>query len=477
MSYWPSRREATTRDAAVKYFGQILFVLEPGNVFLKRPMGFYRLMHGSPWDYDRHIPLVFYGPGFVTAGIHNERVHQQDIAATVLPLSGVSPVATMSGKNLDFIVRNHEAPPRVTVVVVLDGMRADYLERYGDVMPTLSRMRREGADFHNAFVNYVPTVTSSGHVTISTGADPRVHGISSNGYYDRVGGRAHTLFDRLSPKNVMTLGIADLWNYHFSKEAVVIAQGTTPRATVGLSGHGACIPNGRATILTMFDYDDERWKTNPDCFVLPEYVSSASARETWEQAGGRWRNLDIDNGRVFVMTPLFPEFQMDALMSMIEHEGVGRDNIPDLLMVSFKSTDYAGHNFGPDAGATAEVLAAVDDALGRALNALDAAAGPDGYVVAVTADHGMPTEPNGAGQERRFVREMLSSLQDQLDPGENRLFFEFLETSSHQLYVDETRMRQLGISLDDIARVVEALPYVRMAFTETEMRAGSLRGR
>ncbi len=450
--------------------GQIFFVLEPGEVFLRKPMAFYRFMHGSPWEYDRHIPMLFYGAGFITPGEHSERAHQQDVVPTLLSLLGVPPVATMSGRALTAIVRDHEKPPRVAVIMVLDGMRADYLERYADVMPTLMRMREQGAYFDDAWVNYVPSVTSAGHATIGTGADPRVHGIAGNGFYDRTRGGTFTLFEGLTPKNVMVLGLADVWNLRTDGEAVIITQGTTSRATVSLAGHGACTPNGRATIMAMFDYREEGWVTNRDCFLLPDYLQSENAREMWEHAGGRWRDLDIDNGRVFVMTPLLPTFQVDALVSMIERESVGKDDVTDLVLVNFKTPDYVGHNFGPKSDEMKETLEALDGELARVLGALDAAAGRDGYVVAVTADHGMPPEPEGAGHARRFIREMTAAIHEKLDPEKERLLYEYLDTANHQLYVDERRMDELGLELEDIASVVENLPYVRAVFTEHEAR-------
>lgn len=454
--------------------GQILFVLERGDVMLRKPMGFYRFMHGSPWDYDRHIPMIFYGPGFIAPGARAERVHQEDVAPTMLSLAGIIPAPTMSGHSLDFILRDADTVPRVAVVLVLDGMRVDYLERYADVLPTLSRMAREGASFEDAWVSYVPSVTSAGHTTIATGTVPRVHGIAGNGYYDAALDRELTLFHGLSPKNMAAPGISDLWSLHTSGDAVVLAQGTTSRASVSLAGYGACAPNGRATIMAMFDYRAEGWVTNPDCYVIPDYLASADARSFWEERGTRWRGLDIRNGRVFVMTPYLPEFQVDALISMIEREGVGQDEVPDLVMVNFKSPDYAGHNFGPHADETKEVLEALDAALGQVLVALGTAAGEDGFVVAVTADHGMPSEPDGSAHQRRFIGEMMSTIHDELDPDERRLLFEFLDTANNQLFVDPRRMRELGLELRDVAEVVEALAYVKVAFTENEVRETSL---
>lgn len=222
--------------------------------------------------------------------------------------------------------------------------------------------------------------------------------------------------------------------------------------------------------MAMFDYRKEGWVTNPDCFILPDYLESENARVMWERAGGRWRDLNIDNGRVFVMTPFLATFQVDALVSMIEREGVGKDEITDLVLVNFKTPDYVGHNFGPESDELEEALAAMDGELARVLGALDAAAGPDGYVVAVTADHGIPPEPEGTGHARRFIREMTAAIHEKLDPDEERLLYEYLDTANHQLYVDERRMDELGLELEDIASLVENLPYVRASFTEHDVR-------
>ena len=63
-------------------------------------------------------------------------------------------------------------------------MRADYFDRFADAMPTLSRMRKEGAWFSSAHVTSLPTVTGVGHATIGTGSDPRFHGITVNNLFN-----------------------------------------------------------------------------------------------------------------------------------------------------------------------------------------------------------------------------------------------------------------------------------------------------
>ncbi len=158
--------------------GQIFVVPREGEVITDRdPL--YRFMHGSPWDYDTKIPILFYGAPFIRQGFWNDAAAQQDIAPTLGVLIGASRLQTYTGRVLSNAIAAGAARPRIVVVMVLDAMRADYFDKYADVMPTLSRMRREGAWFSEARAITLPTVTGVGHATIGTGtrsAHSRHHG-------------------------------------------------------------------------------------------------------------------------------------------------------------------------------------------------------------------------------------------------------------------------------------------------------------
>src|SRR4029453_6688056 len=53
--------------------GQIFLVPREGDFIVDRnPL--YAFMHGSPWDYDTHIPLLLHGPPFVKQGTSNAQV-------------------------------------------------------------------------------------------------------------------------------------------------------------------------------------------------------------------------------------------------------------------------------------------------------------------------------------------------------------------------------------------------------------------
>jgi predicted AlkP superfamily pyrophosphatase or phosphodiesterase len=61
-------------------------------------------MHGSPWNYDNHVPLIFAGPG-IAAGRADRLVHPIDVAPSLSALLGISPPAAAQGSVLEELFR------------------------------------------------------------------------------------------------------------------------------------------------------------------------------------------------------------------------------------------------------------------------------------------------------------------------------------------------------------------------------------
>jgi hypothetical protein len=53
--------------------------------------------HGSPYYYDRHVPLVFLGAG-IPAGLADERVATVDVAPTLARFAGISMPDDLDGR-------------------------------------------------------------------------------------------------------------------------------------------------------------------------------------------------------------------------------------------------------------------------------------------------------------------------------------------------------------------------------------------
>ena len=443
--------------------GQLLIVPREGDV-ITRPDPDVAYMHGSPWAYDASIPLMFVGPA-VRTGVSSMPAVQQDVAPTLAAALGVTMPPTATGHVLP-VLRPGFTRPRVVFLLILDGMRRDYFDRYADVMPTLSALRRRAAWFSQANVNYLPTNTAVGHSTIATGTDPRIHGVPVNNIYDRFQHRRQDLFAGMKPQVLMALTLADVWQFATSGRAIVLAQGSISRAATPLAGHGACQPNGAPVVLVGYDEETGAWRSNPDCFRLPEYLKARNASSLWS-TDGEWLEHKIDSPAAVRRSALFPAFEADAMTAMIEREPLGEDGVADLLLLNSKGADFVGHRYGPDSRELRLTLGEMDRHLALMLRALEAKVGKD-YLLAVTADHGMPSEPPSPDR-RHFAPSLVDRLHEKFDPEGKQLITSF-EPENAQMFVDEDRLAHLGLTLRDLARFLQAQPFVFAVFTQDDVR-------
>ena len=454
--------------------GQIMIVPGEGSIVVSQKDPVVKFMHGSPWPYDSRIPLVLYGAPYVRKGTYTRPARQQDVMPTMARVLDVAVPPTVTGRPLTEALVAGAGAPRVVVIAVLDGMRLDYFDRHAALMPVLTRIRRDGAWFANAEIDYLPTITGLGHTTVSTGTDPRYHGTTANSMFDRVARTPQETYAGNSPRDLMVLNLADVWNLRTRGRAVIIAQGSSIPAAIGLAGHGGCLFGAQRIRAAAYSRQSGGWTSNEACYTLPPYVAQRNAREVWERAGGTWMGQNIANADAVRRTSLFARFEADTLLSMIEGEGVGVDDSADLILVNFKTPDFVAHQYGPDSPQLRETLVELDREFGRVLALIEQKA-KDRFVVAITADHGMPGEPRGKAL-RVYSENVIKAVHDRFDP-EGRLVQQY-EPENSQLAIDLERLAELRQSLNDVARFLEQQPFVFAAFTEEEVRrAAAIRPR
>src|SRR5262249_36116138 len=104
------------------------------------------------------------------------------LAAVPAPLASAQTAATPPRRPASAI----PARPKLVVLLVVDQMRADYVDKF---LPQwkggLRRLVEQGAWFHDAAYPYATTETCVGHSTISTGSFPTTHGMIANAWFDR----------------------------------------------------------------------------------------------------------------------------------------------------------------------------------------------------------------------------------------------------------------------------------------------------
>jgi hypothetical protein len=155
------------------------------------------------------------------------------------------------------------------------------------------------------------------------------------------------------------------------------------------------------------------------------------------------------------------------MAAMIEREPVGEDNVPDLILLNYKGADFVGHKHGPDSNELRLTLEEMDRQLTRMLKVLRAKVGDD-YLLAVTADHGMPPVPSSPDR-RHFAPAIVDLLHQKFDPAAKQLITSF-EPENSQIFVDEDRLSDLGLTLRDLAHFLESQSFLFAVFTRDDVR-------
>jgi len=79
-----------------------------------------------------------------------------------------------------------ESEIRLVLQITIDGLRADLLARYSNRFDDdgFAYLKEKGTVFANAHYQHANTETIVGHATLATGAQPSVHGMTGNVWFD-----------------------------------------------------------------------------------------------------------------------------------------------------------------------------------------------------------------------------------------------------------------------------------------------------
>jgi hypothetical protein len=352
-----------------------------------------------------------------------------------------------------------------------------------------------------------------------TGAYPHRSGIIGNDWRDRVTGEpeycagdaAHTYIghktqklDGTSPKNLMVETVGD------------VLRGADTRAKViAISGkdRGAILPAGKAGVAymymdstgqfastTYYMKEHPAWVTafhaakpadrhfkaswSP---LLPEgaYARSLADGQAWYNAGGKLPKVlgegDEKPGPAFysalMRSPYGDAMTLDFARAAIAGEGLGQDEVPDILSVSLSTHDYINHAYGPESRLSHDHLLQLDRLLEAFFRDLDRLVGRERYVAVLTADHGFMPAPEyskslGRNAGRQNIPQLLAGVSTALQQkfGEAKLARGF---SASGVLLDNAMIAQKKLDAaavqNEVRRAVLAEPGVAAAFTRAEL--------
>ncbi|MBL7959282.1 hypothetical protein JNL27_03495 [bacterium] len=85
-----------------KNSGDLVIILKPNYVWDRNNVG---AEHGSPYSYDRHVPLILYGANWIKPGNFGTACSPADIAPTLSAILGIDAPNSSDGKILKEVIR------------------------------------------------------------------------------------------------------------------------------------------------------------------------------------------------------------------------------------------------------------------------------------------------------------------------------------------------------------------------------------
>lgn len=409
-------------------------------------------------------------------------------------------------------------PPRLVVLLVVDQLRADYLERFRDhYVGGFRWLLDHGAHFTEAAYRHSGTVTGAGHATVATGMHPSTHGVIGNswresgtpvgcvedGRYQSVGGPG----EGVSPLALKSATVGDRLKSAYPG-ARVYGFSTKDRSAVlsaGRQADGAFWYQSQCGCLVSSTYYADR---------LPAWLqrfndagpAAAYAGRDWtrllqeESEYDRLARVDAfpgeraTDGGVFPHGRAFQDFEstipptpfgdaitLDAALAAVASGEIGTDGSPDLLALGLSATDYIGHRYGPFSHEAMDNHLRLDRALGEFLEAVDAAVGLENTLVVLSADHGAAPlvehlQSAGVVAERFDVGSLWERARVEVDrcgagPSEATVD----RAGGRSLYWNEDALRERGIEPSEasecLARWIETQRGVEAVFTPARLAA------
>jgi predicted AlkP superfamily pyrophosphatase or phosphodiesterase len=394
--------------------------------------------------------------------------------------------------------------PKLVIGLVIDQMRYDYLTRFSDRYGKngFKRLLEKGFSIESAYYNYIPTYTAVGHASIYTGTTPDNHGIISNNWYDKFLKKSIYCVDdnnyktvgnngdrgRKSPFRMHTTTVTDQLHLAQNMNGKTIGIAIKDRSAIlpaGHTGNGAYWfdggKNGQWISSTFYmdslpkwvidfnnsgkanGYLENPWNTLYDIntytnSIIDDNVFEGKFKgETTTSFPHNIPNLRAKNGDFDILKgiPSGNSFTADFTKAAIIGEKLGKGKFTDFLTVSFSSTDYIGHQFGPASKEIEDTYLRLDKDLADLLAFLDKQVGQNNYTVFLTADHAAVDVPAYLQSlkipahyfdVKKFRQNVLAITKKYFNS------IELIENiSNYQIFLDKQKIESLGLDKNTVA--------------------------
>lgn len=248
--------------------------------------------------------------------------------------------------------------PRLTVVVVVDGMTQEGLTKLRPYWPA-GGLRTMSEEAFQTTIHF-PHIVNGGQettATLMTGTTPSRHGIMNDQSFSRLYRVTnYVLYDaqtsgigttlQLSPRAIATTTISDEWRIQQGPDAKIYAIGLQPQTTILMAGHAAnacCWLNPTTFKWVTTSFYAEGLASAADAMNVSNRINEL-AEQTWSPRldismytsptkEERKKAFNYLQKKHLLNTPAANTLVIEMALDLQQSEKLGYDNTSDLLML------------------------------------------------------------------------------------------------------------------------------------------------
>ncbi|WP_028300911.1 alkaline phosphatase family protein [Oceanospirillum beijerinckii] len=270
------------------------------------------------------------------------------------------------------------------ILIMVDGISADYFEKTRHLLPTLNRLAKNGTQVQGVSPEMCGT-SCPGRTSIITAAAPAEHEVYGNFILD---------------------GEAFRWANPYDVKAETLPQLAKQQGKdVACIGYGMVRPED-CTIYVGPWWADEMLMRGKDAEPIPADLQWQHCGKTFDSEGRIEALYKQGLAKPPVTPNQKPAFKLQLGM-LADHQlldiaaGLATsEQAPDLILLEIAITDYFLHKYGADHSLTEWSMRVADAQIGSLITRLEAAGKLDEYNFAIMSDHGHAPMPDALYVDR-----------------------------------------------------------------------------
>ena len=376
--------------------------------------------------------------------------------------------------------------PRLVVTVTIDQLRSDYMEAFNLLYGEggFNRFLKEGRIYERAYNDFFPVDRASASATLSTGATPYYNGIVSASWLDRNTLRptyctddrkfkVSMQRDAASPSKLLvttvgdelkvyTQGAAKVYSIAPNKESAILSSGHAADCAVWLddnTGHWTTTDYYKSLNSWFSNYDRVRSVASRIKDTRWTPITELSGNVSFFMNGGTQKPFNHS----FTGSKCYVDYKRSALVntditelaiSCAQHNTLGRDDITDLLSVTYYAGLYRDGSLSQCCNELQDTYFRLDLELERLISNIEQTVGKENVMFILTstgysdianddyAQIGIPTGTFYINRTSSLLNMYLSAIYGQA---------QYVDAAYHnQIYLNHPLIEQKRLSLTDL---------------------------